>query len=140
MKKKTYGVPGFPDLRLFTLPDHRRNAPAINDSTVSAEDGAHALEIANNMRNQGMSLREVKKSLDKAFGGPEAAHDALAMATGQRPMKTALYAGKIHRFRPFDAQEKLFHLSAGEDAQRCLSCGEPFSVVAMRCPRCGGRP
>lgn len=136
MNRKTYRVPGFPDLGLITVPDHRGNAPAINDSTVDAVDGANALAFATKMVNEGMPIKEAKKSLEKAFGGADIAHDAIAAATGQRPTKKALDAGKIHQYRPFNSQESLFHLSAGEDAQRCLFCGEPFSIVASKCPRC----
>jgi hypothetical protein len=126
-----YPIPG---IKLEPVQDNRH---ALNDSEPAAEDGCAALAYCTKLRNQGHPLKAAWEMTKKRFGEGESII-GISRAMGQDPFRRAVKAGKVYAIPAIGPDERVLHEKAGEDAQTCLRCGEHFSLLAIKCPRCGG--
>ncbi len=127
-----YPIPG---IKLQPVQDKRH---ALNDSEPAAEDGCAALEYCTKLRNQGPPLKAAWEMTKKRYGEFESVI-GISRAVGQDPFRRAVKAGKVYSVQGIGPEERKSHEKAGEEGQACLRCGEHFSLLAIKCPRCGGR-
>lgn len=117
---------------------------AFNDSVPEARDGTRIIREAKDLMRLGLTLKQAGERLAQKYGKLECVL-AVSRAVGlddlaghvSDPMKSPLDARDLVVFAPIPPEVRSLHQKAGRDAQVCLGCGEPFSILVLKCPRCG---